>query len=187
MTDIFQAWGDAKRRADPRARQAVEYAEEKGAVGVLGGAGAGLGYLVGDEVVSNVKDFALGAKDYVEEQAGRIEDTTGMSVGINPEFNPTDSTITPKLDMSKLNDAINAQAQATLGNEGVQDYNIQGQYNIPNSNFNVSGQYGNQGGQVGAGYNNEGFSAGVTAPIDTNRVSDMLEKLRVGMNYTRKF
>jgi hypothetical protein len=112
-----------------------------------------------------------------------------LSMGLSAKpLSPTDSTITPKFDASVLNmPNFQGGGQATLGNEGVQDYNVQGQYNIPDSNFNLNANYGSQGGQAGAGYNNEGFSAGVSAPINTNRVSDMLENIRVGMNYTRKF
>jgi hypothetical protein len=188
MTDIFKEWSAAKQRADPRARQAVDFAENKVAMGALGGVGAAANYMA-PEVTNKVKDFAMGAKDYVVEQADQFKDATGLSMGLSAKpLSPTDSTITPKFDASVLNiPNFQGQAQATLGNEGVQDYNVQGQYNIPDSNFNLNANYGSQGGQAGAGYNNEGFSAGVSAPINTNRVSDMLENIRVGMNYTRKF
>ena len=188
MTDIFKVYADAKRNADPRARQAVDYAENKVAMGALGGVGAAANYMA-PEVTNQVKDFAMGAKDYIVDQADQFKDATGLSMGLSAKpFSPTDSTITPKFDMSMLGvPNFQGQAQTTLGNEGVQDYNVQGQYSIPDSNFNVNANYGSQGGQLGAGYNNEGFSAGVTAPINTDRVSDMLGKLQLGMNYSRKF
>ena len=188
MTDIFKVYADAKRNADPRARQAVDYAENKVARGALGGVGAAANYMA-PEMTNQVKDFAMGAKDYVENQADQIEGATGLSMGLSAKpFSPTDSTVTPKFDMSAL-DVPNFQGggQVTLGNEGVQDYNVQGQYNIPDSNFNLNANYGSQGGQFGAGYNNEGFSAGVTAPINTNRVSDMVDNLRINMTFSRKF
>jgi hypothetical protein len=187
MTDIFKEWTAAKQRADPRARQAVDFAENKVAMGALSGVGAAANYMA-PEAVNQVKDFAMGAKDYLVEQADQFKDATGLSMGLSAKpLSPTDSTITPKFDMSMLGiPNFQGQAQTTLGNEGVQDYNIQGQYNIPDSNFNLNANYGPQGGQAGAGYNNEGFSAGVTVPITPDKLSNIKEP-RVSMNYSRKF
>jgi hypothetical protein len=126
-------------------------------------------------------------EQYVEPARQQFKDMlpTGVSVDVNPSF--TDPTLTPRLDLSAISPYLQGSAGATIGTEGLLG-NIDARVPMGNG-FTGVGNYGSQGGNVGANYGQGGFTAGVSAPIPehTAGVSGMLANITAGFKYTGKF
>jgi hypothetical protein len=185
MVDFFKEFNQAAQKQG--AGPVVDYAKEQAMKGAAGLAAMGAAAALGPE---NIEDIRQTGRD-IDDRFGpdiRLMRDQGMSVSAQPNYlDPMATTVTPRLDLSAISPYLQGQAQATVGQGGLLDYNIDAQ--VPMGDFTGTLNYGPQGGTMGVNYAQDGFSAYVNAPVPerTAGVKGLLDNITAGFRYTRNF
>ncbi len=185
MPNIFDEIEQAA--AEQGAAPVVDYAKEQAMKGAAGLAAMGAAAALGPE---NIEDIRQTGRE-IDDRFGpdiRLMRDQGMSVSAQPNYlDPMATTVTPRLDLSAISPYLQGQAQATMGQGGLLDYNIDAQ--VPMGDFTGTLNYGPQGGTMGVNYAQDGFSAYVNAPVPerTAGVKGLLNNITAGFRYTSRF
>ena len=185
MVDFFKEFNQAAQKQG--AGPVVDYAKERAMKGAAGLAAMGAAAALGPE---NIEDIRQTGRD-IDDRFGpdiRLMRDQGMSVSAQPNYlDPMATTVTPRLDLSAISPYLQGQAQATMGQGGLLDYNIDAQ--VPMGDFTGTLNYGPQGGTMGVNYAQDGLSAYVNAPVPerTAGVKGLLDNITAGFRYTRNF
>jgi hypothetical protein len=185
MANIFDQIEQAA--AEQGAAPVLDMAKERAMKGAAGLAAMGAAAALGPE---NIEDIRQTGRD-IDDRFGpdiRLMRDQGMSVSARPNYlDPMATTVTPSLDLSAISPYLQGQAQATMGQGGLLDYNIDAQ--VPMGDFTGTLNYGPQGGTMGVNYAQDGLSAYVNAPVPerTAGVKGLLDNITAGFRYTRNF
>jgi hypothetical protein len=185
MVDFFKEFNQAAQKQG--AGPVVDYAKERAMKGAAGLAAMGAAAAIGPE---NIEDIRQTGRD-IDDRFGpdiRLMRDQGMSVSAQPNYlDPMATTVTPSLDLSAISPYLQGQAQATMGQGGLLDYNIDAQ--VPMGDFTGTLNYGPQGGTMGVNYAQDGLSAYVNAPVPerTAGVKGLLNNITAGFRYTSRF
>ena len=182
MPNIFDQIEQAAARAG--ATEVLDDIKDKAVgLGAMGAASA-----LGPENVDRIEQLARQFDNRVIEPV-KDELPQGVGLGVKPDFmDPADTTVTPSLDLSAISPYLQGQAQATLGQGGVENFNINAQVPM-GSGFSGTLNYGPQSGTMGVNYEEDGFNAFVNAPVPerTASVKGLLDSITAGFRYTRNF
>lgn len=189
MANIFDQLEQAA--AEGGASEPFNLAKEK----AIGGAAGLAAMALGPENVEDIRQTGRDIDDRFGPDIRMMRDSLpeGMSVSAQPNYlDPMATTVTPRLDLSAISPYIQGQAQATMGQGGLLDFNIDAQVPM-GSGFTGVGNYGPQGGNVGVNYAKGGFSAFVNARVPERTagvaglLADITDRIRTGFRYTRSF
>ncbi len=188
MVDFFKEFNQAAQKQG--AGPVVDYAKERAMKGAAGLAAMGAAAALGPENIEDIRQTGRDIDDRFGPDIRLMRDQLpeGMSVSAQPNYlDPMATTVTPRLDLSAISPYLQGQAQATMGQGGLLDYNIDAQ--VPMGDFTGTLNYGPQGGTMGVNYAQDGFSAYVNAPVPerTAGVKGLLDRITAGFRYTRNF
>lgn len=188
MANIFDQIEQAA--AEQGAAPALDMAKEQAMKGAAGLAAMGAAAALGPENIEDIRQTGRDIDDTFGPDIRLMRDALpeGLSVSARPNYlDPMATTVTPRLDLSAISPYLQGQAQATVGQGGLLDYNIDAQ--VPMGDFTGTLNYGPQGGTIGVNYAQDGLSAYVNAPVPerTAGVKGLLDNITAGFRYTRNF
>jgi len=190
VANIFDQIEQAAARAG--ATEVLDDIKDKAVEGAVGLGAMGVASALGPENVDRIEQLARQFDNRVIEPV-KDELPQGVGLSVKPDFmDPAATTVTPRLDLSVLSPYVQGQAQTTLGQGGVENFNINAQVPM-GGGFSGTLNYGPQSGTMGVNYEQDGFNAFVNAPVPermperTASVKGLLDSITAGFRYTRNF
>ncbi len=194
MPNIFDEIESAAERAG--ASQVVDYAKKQAMKGAAGLAGAGIAESLGyspEVAMERIRQESRAIDEgYIEPVKEAIATylPPGVSVGMDPRLNLSESTVTPRFDLSALDPNLQGQAYGQFGQGGLQDYGVGASYQVA-PGLLAQGSY-QAGGvpRVGMSYEQPMLGGLLQANVGTELTGDVRDTIRgiqAGLRFTGRF